>query len=410
MFPWQSGSDGSEETQIVHLNPLSGQWDADLSHRQRHVNAAIFYSVWHYYEATGDLEFMRDNGAEMMLEIARFWASIARFDPERERYVIDGVMGPDEFHAKYPDAPATPGGVDNNAYTNVMVAWIADTAITVLDLLPDARRDALRRRLVLTDSELTTWRAMSEKMFVPFHADGVISQFEGYEDLLELDWDAYRAKYGNIQRLDRILGSEGDSPNRYKLAKQADTVMLFFLFPEQALQRLFSRLGYEYGPETARSTIDYYDQRTSYGSTLSLVVQAAVLAGTDPEESWRRFLVALESDVGDVQGGTTKEGIHMGVMAGTLDLIQRGYAGSEVRGDVLHFRPRLGEHLQGLAFPMRFRGTSIQVSFGQSRLTVVADPEGSIRPISVQLGDELVELGPGDRHTFAPAPEPAGRA
>ncbi len=81
MYPWQSGSDGKEETQVVHLNPLSGRWEPDLSHNQRHVNAAIFYSIWHYYRVTGDGEFMVDHGAEMMLEIARFWGSLASVQP-----------------------------------------------------------------------------------------------------------------------------------------------------------------------------------------------------------------------------------------------------------------------------------------------------------------------------------------
>jgi trehalose/maltose hydrolase-like predicted phosphorylase len=94
MFPWQSGSEGTEETQRVHLNPLSGRWEPDLSHNQRHVNAAIFYSIWRYFQTTNDLEFLDRYGAEMMLEIARFWASIAHFNPERERYEIHGVMGP----------------------------------------------------------------------------------------------------------------------------------------------------------------------------------------------------------------------------------------------------------------------------------------------------------------------------
>ncbi len=411
MFPWQSGSDGSEETQVVHLNPISGVWEPDLSHNQRHVNAAIFYNIWHYFQATGDLEFLRENGAEMMLEIARFWASIAHFNHERERYEIHGVMGPDEFHEKYPDGPHDQGGINNNAYTNVMVAWIAETAITVLTLLPDARREALRGRLGLTDDELATWRAMSEKMYVPFHADGVISQFEGYEKLKELDWEAYREKYPNIQRLDRILRSEGDDPDHYKLAKQADTVMLFFLFPEEELARLFAKLGYDqYGPDTARETIDYYDQRTSHGSTLSLIVHAAVLAGLDPDASWERFLVALESDVGDVQGGTTKEGIHMGVMSGTLDLIQRGYAGSEIRDGVLRFEPRQRERLEGLAFWMRFQGTPIHVQLADGELRVEADTEGGSRPVKVGVGEEVAELCPGDRHTFALSPEPATTA
>src|SRR3954452_260563 len=350
MFPWQSGSDGTEETQVVHLNPISGRWDPDLSHNQRHVNAAVFYNVWHYYLATGDLEFVRDYGAEMMLEIIRFWASISHHNPERDRYEIHRVMGPDEFHEKYPGDDG--GGLKNNAYTNVMVAWIAGVAQQVLDLLPASRRQALRDRLRLTDDELQTWREMARKMFVPFHDDGVISQFEGYDALRELDWDAYRARHPNIQRLDRILKAEGDDPDDYKLSKQADTVMLFFLFSEEELREIFERLGYEYTPDTARKTIDYYDQRTSHGSTLSFITHAGVLAEIDPDSSWERFIAALESDVGDVQGGTTKEGIHMGVMSGTLDLVQRRYAGTEIRDDVLRFNPRLTDRLEGLSFFM----------------------------------------------------------
>ncbi len=107
------------------------------------------------------------------------------------------------------------------------------------------------------------------------------------------------------------------------MAKQADTVMLFFLFSADTLRGLLERLGYHYTDDIARRTIDYYDRRTSHGSTLSFVTHAGVLAAIDPESSWERFLIALESDIGDIQGGTTKEGIHLGVMAGTLDVVQR---------------------------------------------------------------------------------------
>jgi trehalose/maltose hydrolase-like predicted phosphorylase len=399
MYPWQSGSDGREETQVVHLNPLSGRWEPDLSHNQRHVNAAIFYNIWSYYEATDDLDFLREYGAEVMLEIARFWASIATFNPDRDRYEIHGVMGPDEFHEKYPDAAE--GGLRNNAYTNVMVAWISETARKVIGLLPDSRLEALSDRIGLTAEEIVCWDEMSRKMFVPFHGDGIISQFEGYEELAELDWAAYRAKYGRIQRLDRILRAEGDDPDRYMLAKQADTVMLFYLFSEEELQRVFERLGYAYGPDTARRNIDYYDARTSHGSTLSFITHAAALASLDPESSWDRFMVALESDIGDVQGGTTKEGIHLGVMSGTLDLIQRGYVGSDIRNGVLHFSPRLTDRLNGLSFPMQFRGTPIRVTLADGGLTVAVHAEGSSRPIRVAVGDDVRELGAGDRHTFA---------
>ena len=113
------------------------------------------------------------------------------------------------------------------------------------------------------------------------------------------------------------------------------------------------------------------------------------------------FLVALESDVSDIQGGTTQEGIHMGVMSGTLDLVQRSYAGTHIQGDVLSFRPRLPPQLQRLRFAMQFRGTPIQVEFSDSSLTVSSHPEGASRPIKVGVGEELHELCPGDACRFA---------
>jgi trehalose/maltose hydrolase-like predicted phosphorylase len=404
MFPWQSGSDGTEESQVVHLNPLSGQWDPDNSHRQRHVNAAIFYNAWQYYQATDDMEFLRDYGAELMLEIARFWASLAHFNPERERYEIHGVMGPDEFHERYPGAKDD--GLRNNAYTNVMVAWIAETARRVLDLLPKSRGDALRARLGVTDEELRTWEHMSRRMFVPFHGEDIISQFEGYAELEELDWERYRAEHDNIQRLDRILKAEGDDPARYQLAKQADTVMLFFLFPRDELQRLFEQLGYAHDPDLVRRTVDYYDQRTSHGSTLSLVAHAAVLADLDAESSWERFTAALESDVGDVQGGTTKEGIHMGVMSGTLDLPQSSYLGCSVRDGVLRFEPRVVDRLNGLVFSMQFRGTSIRLSVNGDKLTVLVRAEGFRGSVRIAVRDQVREMGAGDEFVFALASPP----
>jgi trehalose/maltose hydrolase-like predicted phosphorylase len=402
MFPWQSGSEGTEETQRVHLNPVSGRWEPDLSRNQRHVNAAIFWNIWQYFQTTHDQAFLRDYGAEMMLSITRFWASIAHFNPERERYEIHGVMGPDEFHDKYPDAPR--GGLRNNAYTNVMVAWLCHITGKLLALLPASRAEELRERFGIGDDELAVWRDMSRRMFVPFHDDGIISQFEGYEDLEELDWDAYRAKYGNIQRLDRILRAEGKDPNLYKVTKQADTVMLFYLFRDEELREIFGQLGYAYDAATVSRNVAYYDRRTSHGSTLSFVTHAGVLAAIDPESSWERFLVALRSDAEDIQGGTTKEGIHMGVMAGTLDLMQRSYAGTYISDGVLCFDPRLPSRLASLSFSMQFRQTPIQLTLTRDRLTLALHAEGGSRSVTVAVRDDVRELSVGDRTVFELSP------
>src|ERR1700746_3597581 len=157
--------------------------------------------------------------------------------------------------------------------------------------------------------------------------------------------------------------------------------MLFFLFSDEQLREIFERLGYDYGPDTAARNIAYYDQRTSHGSTLSFVTHAGVLAALDPESSWKRFLVALRSDVDDIQGGTTKEGIHLGVMAGTLDLVQRYYAGAQIRESVLYFAPRLPSRLGGRSFRMQFREASVLITLNRDLLTLDVQPEGASHKI-----------------------------
>ncbi len=330
MYPWQSGSTGREESQALHLNPRSGRWIPDNSHRQRHVNAAIAYDIWQYYQVTGDMEFLCFYGAEMFLNIAHFLASIATFNSDLNRYEILGVMGPDEYHDAYPDnfgSTRSHPALNNNAYTNLMAVWVLWRALEILELLPDDWRQHLCDKLDLRQEEIDVWEKISRNMRIVFHDDGIISQFEDYNRLQEFEWETYRERYGDIQRLDRILEAEGDSPNRYKVSKQADVLMLFYLFSSEELSALFERLGYVFDDDMIPRNIDYYMKRTSHGSTLSRVVQSWVLARANRQGAWKLFAEALESDISDIQGGTTGEGIHLGAMAGTVDLIQRCFTG-----------------------------------------------------------------------------------
>lgn len=274
-FPWQSGSDGREESQRLHLNPLSGHWNPDPSARAHHIGSAIAYNVWQYYQVTGDLDFLTDYGAELLVEVARFWASLADHDPGTDRYHLRGVIGPDEFHTGTTRAPRS--GIDDNAYTNVMAVWVLMRALDALQRLTPRGRAELLESLGVSPAEPALWEHVSRRMYVPFH-DGVISQFDGYEELAELDWDGYRRRYGDIQRLDRILEAEGDDVNRYRAAKQADVLMLFYLLSADELREVLNRLGYELPGEMIPRTIDYYLARTSHGSTLSALVHAWVLA------------------------------------------------------------------------------------------------------------------------------------
>ena len=400
MFPWQSGSDGREETQTLHLNPNSGRWLPDVTHRQRHVGLAIAYNVLTYFSATDDLAFMIEAGAEMLVEISRFFAGLTVFDERTGRYHIRGVMGPDEFHTAMPGTdPEEKGGIDDNAYTNVLTAWVMTGTIDALENLPLDRRNRLVSRLGVSDEEIHTWQDISERLYVPFLSNGLIAQFEGYESLRELDFEAYRQKYGDIHRMDRILEAEGKDPNDYKVSKQADVLMLPFLFSADALQEIFEQLGYAFDRAEIPRLVEYYDARTSHGSTLSTIVQAWVVARTNRAQSWELFCRALKADVEDVQGGTTREGIHLGAMCGTIDMVQNMYLGCEVRGDALHVNPVLPDDLGRIATRVRYLGQDVAIEATHETVRISTDP-GSGDTIYVAYRGRQRRLPPGRETVF----------
>lgn len=370
MFPWQSGSDGGEETQTTHLNPLSGSWDPDHSHLQRHVSLAVAYDVWQHWRITGDRGFLAGDGGELLVEIARFWESMTE-DGEDGRVHIRGVMGPDEFHEAYPDAER--GGLDDNAYTNLMVAWLMRWFPGAVATLSQEQREALAERTSLGPDELLRWAALGSRLHVPMAPDGVLEQFAGYFELEELDWDRYRREHADVHRMDRILKAEGRSPDAYKVAKQADALMVFYALPIPDVTDLLRTLGQDPPPDTLERNLAYYLPRTSHGSTLSRVVHAllATRAG-DRALGWGLYREALTSDHEDIQGGTTAEGIHTGVMAGTVMITLRAFAGLSLGGEVLSLAPRLPESWRKLAFGLTFRGDRYRIEITHVRIAIRA--------------------------------------
>lgn len=398
MFPWQSGSNGREESQVIHLNPQSGRWLPDNTYLQRHISAAIAYNVWQYYQATEDMSFLTFMGAELIFDIALFWSSIATYNPSLGRYEIRNVVGPDEYHTEYLDSVEP--GLNNNAYTNVMAVWVIQTALKLFDILDDSRVEELRQKLGMSQEDVARWREIAVKMYVPFIENSrIIAQFEGYEKLAEFPWETYRAKYGEAMRLDRILESEGDSVNKYKASKQADVLMLFYLFSTTELIEIFSQLQYDFTKEDKAANISYYEARTSHGSTLSKIVHSWVLARSDRKRSWSNFQVALVSDVEDIQGGTTAEGIHLGAMAGTVDLVQRGFMGLEIREDVLWLNPVLPDELGCLNFSIRYRNHWITINLTQDTMHISFD-RGWSKEVQIGVKGQVYTFTTGEQRKF----------
>jgi trehalose/maltose hydrolase-like predicted phosphorylase len=393
MFPWQSGSDGREETQVIHLNPLSGEWGDDYSSLQRHVSLAIAYNIWNYFHNSDDLEFMEQYGAEILLDICKFWASKCLPGPDG-RYDIDKVMGPDEFHESLPGSEV--GGLTNNAYSNIMLSWTLAKAFKVLETIGEEHRLRILDALDLSQAGLEKWKKIMHGLNLAISEEGVIEQFKGYFELDELDWDFYREKYGDIHRLDRILKAEGKSPDHYKLAKQADLLMSFYNLGKDEVRRIVASMGYDLPGDFAEKNFNYYIERTSHGSTLSRLVHARLAWEMKMfDRGWELYMESLRSDLIDIQGGTTGEGVHCGVMAGTVYDVMATFAGLDLSGDIPSLQPVLPGHWKGLAFNFTFKGTEFQVAIDQKNIKIQGNNSQQLK-IKVHLCGEEIELEPDE--------------
>jgi trehalose/maltose hydrolase-like predicted phosphorylase len=309
-------------------------------------------------------------------------------------------MGPDEFHEKLPGSQSH--GLKDNAYTNVMVVWLFKTALKLVEDLGPKALAGISQKIGFNTDEISRWKDIAGNLNVIITKQGIISQFDGYMDLMELNWNHYRNKYGNIHRLDRIIKAEGDSPDKYKLAKQADVLMMFYVLGPEAVKTILNSLGHTVDDaiELLKNNYEYYETRTSHGSTLSKVVHA-VISGyiTAGNTAWDWFLEAMKSDIFDTQGGTTLEGIHCGVMAGTLDVIYRYFAGIDFSGNVIEINPHLPKHWSGLAFRIRYRKIGYNFEFTPKTLTVKIEGKGKNK-VPITIRGKNITVMPGKTRTI----------
>ncbi|MCD6583399.1 MAG: glycoside hydrolase family 65 protein [Candidatus Omnitrophica bacterium] len=400
MYPWQSASTGDEETQMYHLNPLSGKWGPDYSSYQRHISFAVAYNVWKHWERTLDFQFLTHFGAEMILSIAQFGASLVSYSKKDKRYHTERVMGPDEFHEKYPHA--TQPGLRDNAYTNFMIVWTLSKAKEVIKLLPYSFKNRLIKKLGITSKDLKLWDDITRKMKIVINRRAIIAQFDGYFDLKELDWKKYLFEYGDVKRMDRILRAEGKTPDEYKVTKQADVLMIFYLFSLQEIKKIFNKLGYKFDFGMVRKNYEYYSRRTSHGSTLSKVVHCFVAHSLGKkEEAWDWFIDTLESDIYDTQRGTTSEGIHTGVMGGSIDIVMRAFAGLSV-GDSIKINPSLPKKWKKLTLKFLYRNLWFTLSIRDKTFTLSLDKESKpSTSVDIVVGNKVYKFPLGKRATFS---------
>jgi len=383
MYPWQSAGIGDEQAQFIHLNPMTNSWYPDNSRLQRHVSLAIVYDLWSYTQITGKNDLLVNGGLDLLLQTSKFWLNKVEYDGNK--YHLSGVMGPDEFHEAYPNTKT--GGLSDNAYTNLMLAWSLSWLLDLKDAVPEAFEKACQESDFDSDL-LAKAQEVSQNLAVNVTRDGVIEQYNHYFELKELDLPAYAKKYGDIHRIDRILKSEGKSSNDYQADKQADTLMMIYNLGPKVMASVIEKLGNKLPKEWLLQNRDYYLSRTVHGSTVSRPVYASVDAALgDADAAWKKLKVAVKSDYDDIQGGTTAEGIHTGVMGADLTVIMRDFAGVRFEDDQLNVNPQLPTTWSKLSFTQTYRGIQYHFDFRDQELSITADHDCTVKVV-----DQMISL------------------
>lgn len=302
-YAWESTVTGDDTTPRQIFLKSSGQAIPIYTGcEQMHVTADVAYGVWRYFDATRDEAFLRDAGVEILLETARFWAS--RCVEAAGRYHLRGVTGPDEYHHT----------VNDNAYTN----WMARLNLRQgqwagrwLEQRFPERWERLRAELALAAAEMEAWEEMARAIYFPEpNAEGVIEQFEGFFDLRPYRLAQSERFQPPIERL-----FEAEAINRSQVIKQADVLMLFFLFPEH------------FPPPRLAANYAYYEPRTDHGSSLSPPVHAALAARLGRRaEAWRYLRRGLWLDLENAMGNSML-GVHPACMGGCWQALVFGFLG-----------------------------------------------------------------------------------
>ncbi len=331
LYAWESAGTGEDVTPPVVVMPNGRVVPVRNGEMEHHIDAAVAWGAWHYWTWTGDDLYLREAGAEVILETARFWASRGRTEDDG-RYHIRHVIGPDEYH----------DDVDDNAYTNGMAAWNlqrgAEVARVVAQRWPGTWA-ALVEALVLTPEEIASWEALAATMYTGFDPrTGLIEQFEGYFGLEDLDLATLEPRTSPV---DILIGPQ--RLRRSQVVKQADVVMLLHLLPDR------------FPPEVHQANFRYYEPRTAHGSSLSPPIHALAAARLGDLPTADRYLRQTATIDLDDSFGNAAGGVHIGALGGLWQALAFGYAGLRIGPDGPSLDPRLPPWLRRLSFPITWR-------------------------------------------------------
>ena len=353
LYAWESTDTGEDVTPPFVYNSAGERLEILTGSQEHHISSDIAYGIWQYWRATQDEGFFLEAGAEMLLEVARFWASRAERG-EDGRYHVQKVIGPDEFHEH----------ADDNAYTNLMAQWVLRRGRQTVEWLrthhPDRWR-ALSARIGFEEAELMAWGAVAEGLVDNLDPEtGLFEQHRGYFDLEHIDLRDFEPR---TKPMDVLLG--WSRLTRSQIIKQADVIMLLFL------------LGDEYPREVHQANFRFYEPRTSHDSSLSPSFHALAAARSgDLETAKRYFERAANLDLDFARGVTAAGGVHIAALGGMWHALIFGFGGMFVETEGPRFEPHVPEGWQMLRFSVLWRGSQLRVAAADHGADVTSESVG----------------------------------
>lgn len=380
-YAWESQESGDEActlfniTDVITGRPLRTYF-AD---KQVHISADVAHGIWEYYQASGDLSLLTDGGAEVLFEVARFFLSYSYYSPDKSRYEILDVTGPDEYHER----------VHNNAFSSAMAKRAVGVALQAADLLKKERPRDFHRlvtRLRFT-KDLLALRDLHQRLYVPQPdpKTKVIEQFDGYHRLEEVGVKELKKRL--LDPKEYLGGGQGLATTT-KVIKQADVLTLLHV------------LGGGYSAAVKKANWEFYEPRTEHGSSLSACIYALVAAAVGKTEwAYRYFLktatVDLTGDAKQYVGSLYIGGTHPAANGGAWMAAVQGFGGLSSDGQTLKLAPSLPARWKSLTYRACLKGQWATVHATPKRCSVVADPANS-EPLRVQLRGRVRDCQPGE--------------
>ncbi|MDF4220644.1 glycoside hydrolase family 65 protein [Maribacter sp. M208] len=361
-------SNGAALYPMVTMNGEECHNEWEITFEEIHRNGAIAFAIHNYYRYTGDYSYIPEMGLEVLIGISRFWHQRVNLSKDKNKYVMLGVTGPNEYE----------NNVNNNWYTNYLAKWCINYTLTQLDKVKSGYPDDYHRiigKTQLTDRECEKWKKVATKMYFPYSKEhGVFLQQDGFldKDLVKVD-ELPKSERPINQKWswDRIL--------RSPYIKQADVLQGFYFFEE------------DFSTEDLERHFDFYEPFTVHESSLSPCVhsiQAAKLGRM--EQAYNFYLRTSRLDLDDYNK-EVEEGLHITSMAGTWMSIVEGFGGMRVINDKLSFKPQIPAQWQGYSFKVNFRNRIIKVNVTAKETTFELT---GTEEVTIRVNGQKVALSP----------------